>query len=141
MRSLFKYLGWSCGLILVLYIGSLIQLELMEHKEQTFNPLPELMFIFVFPVLVGGLIRFSLTLLGKDQGKEWTVNWKKLIGVGLPLLYVAMGPVLFYMTNIPTIVSLLPNFYYSGLSLGTLCGVVCGFVIIDSLRKIEIINK
>ncbi|MDQ0352321.1 hypothetical protein J2R98_002165 [Alkalibacillus filiformis] len=33
MRRLLKYLGWSCGLILVLYIGSLIQLELMEHNK------------------------------------------------------------------------------------------------------------
>ncbi|MRH43273.1 hypothetical protein GH741_11335 [Aquibacillus halophilus] len=135
MKNLLMYLCWSIVLIVLLYSGGLVQINLLEHQNTTHNILPNFTFSFLFPLFLGMSIRFSYFFSDRERDKKWTFNWKKLLGIGFPLLLIAMGPFIFFIIGLPTIDSLLPGFYLSNFSSESIAGLICGFVVVDSLRE------
>ena len=132
MRKFLRYFVWTVVIGFIYYAGSRYELHLLNEAQMNYNFWPQVIFAALFPILIGILLRLPKLIKEIQQEKAWSVNWMKLLAVGLPTLYVVLVPVL----------SLTVLFRYMPFALAivhldfsTLAGVVFGYVLLDSLKE------
>ncbi|WP_153732722.1 hypothetical protein [Sporosarcina obsidiansis] len=119
---------------IVFYLGMVYQVKLREKSAITFNLMPFILFITVFPVLMGGLLRVPKLILEVKEKKQWTFDWMKIILIGIPSLYIAMIPLLAYSYGTNLLFSKV--FLLIGDTLfSSIAGIIFGYVLLDSLKS------
>ncbi|MHA6261370.1 hypothetical protein ACXYMX_16020 [Sporosarcina sp. CAU 1771] len=138
MKRFYTYFGWTIGLGFIIYLGANIQF-MMKQKfvRGTFDSTPFIfIFPFIFPIVVGALLRLPKLLVEIKQNKQWDFDWVKFIGIGLPSFCIIL---LCYSPFIPIsnrFTLFLPNLIFQGDStILTIAGVVFGYILLDSLKK------
>ncbi|HWI49269.1 MAG TPA: hypothetical protein VNU45_13705 [Rummeliibacillus sp.] len=136
MKRFLSYIIWVVIIGIAIYFGLSFRVYLGKEEEISFNNLPIMIFSFVFPIIVGILLRLPKFLNEKKGKKKWSFDWVKLIAIALPALYVALLPYLTYS-------SFGENLLFSNevimlgetsTTLTTLAGVVFGYVFLDSVK-------
>ncbi|MGE6256768.1 hypothetical protein ACQKCU_02485 [Heyndrickxia sporothermodurans] len=135
MKRLCIYLTGSVVLIILLYIGAEIQLALKAYFEKYFKLMPQVTFTVFFPILIGIIIRFPQLVKEIKIKKRWSIDWIKLTAIGIPSLYIALLPLL-YFSNIPFYNQIFALTMVSSGSMQTaIAGVIFGYIILDSLKE------
>lgn len=102
MNNFIKHFIWTVVIGGILYLGFQIQVYLEEVAKTEFRMEGLVIFGTLFPVFVGVLLRLPRLIQEVKEGKQWTVNWGKLIVVGLPAFYIIITQ-LFSLLHLGTI--------------------------------------
>ncbi|WP_404447622.1 hypothetical protein LG307_02395 [Sutcliffiella horikoshii] len=132
MKEFSRYFFWTVVIGLIFYVGSIYELHLVNEAQMNYSFWPQVIFAALFPILIGVLLRLPKLIKEIQQEKAWSVNWMKLLAVGLPTFYVALVPVL-SLTNLFVYIPFAMDIIH--LDLATLAGVVFGYVLMDSLKE------
>jgi hypothetical protein len=106
--------------------------------NKTFEGLPLLIFVAIFPIVIGVLLRLPKLIIEIKDKKEWTFEWVKVIAIGIPALYVGLSPILSHTTFGMHLFFPEMKIYIGHLGNSTLfttAGIVFGYVLIDSIKK------
>lgn len=129
------YLLGSIIIISVLYIGTEMQLWLKGYSDEDFNFIPQIVFSVFFPIVVGMLLRIPQLVKEIKLKKRWSIDWIKLIAIGIPSLYLAALPLSIFI-RLPIYH---PMFFLKMITSGTIAttiaGVICGYILFDSLKE------
>lgn len=134
LKRFIMYLLWSLIIIAILFFAARITTSLKLQIPQTYNGNSYFIFSWLFPILLGMLLR--LPHLAKDiiQRKRWSFDWIKLIAIGLPLLYVSSVPLMYL--GIPRIYpEIAIAFTFTNMTGPQIAGVISGYIILDSLKE------
>ncbi|WP_053367968.1 hypothetical protein [Bacillus sp. FJAT-27245] len=135
MKKFLHYLGSTLFVCIILYMGMKYHFHLKKEAEATYQMLPLLFFAVVSPIVIGMVLRLPKLILEILERKRWTFDWAKIVAVGLPALYVAMLPYVYY-TQIGGHLPLAKEFAileYSAIP--TAAGIIFGYVLLDSFKK------
>lgn len=135
MKKTISYLFWTILTLIILYAGAEIQSYIKKTSEMTYELLPYIIFTFLFPILIGGLIGLTKFISATPKKKRWAINWAKLILIALPFLYIALIPILFFY-NLPSLSdSLSTRIVNYDLPIPSLASIIVGYIIVDSLKE------
>ncbi|KMJ57246.1 hypothetical protein AB685_17760 [Bacillus sp. LL01] len=132
MRKFSRYLFWTIVIGFIYYIGSRYQLHLLDGAQRNYNFIPAVIFKTLFTVLIGILLRLPRLIKEIKQEKAWSVNWIKLLTVGLPTFYVALVPIL-SLTILGRYIPFMMDIIH--LDLSTIAALIFGYVLLDSLKE------
>ncbi|ART75014.1 hypothetical protein B4U37_02670 [Sutcliffiella horikoshii] len=132
MKKFFRYFVWTIVIGLIYYAGLRYELYLLNEAQMNYNFWPQVIFAALFPILIGILLRLPKLIKEIQQEKVWSVNWMKLLAVGLPTLYVSLVPVLLLTGLFKYIPFAMDIIHFD---FATLAGVVFGYVLLDSLKE------
>ncbi|MGD6834541.1 hypothetical protein ACQCT5_20490 [Sutcliffiella halmapala] len=132
MRKFIKYFFWTVLIGFIYYLGLRYQFHLKEDAQRNYNILPVVIYETLFPILLGILLRLPRLIKEIKEDKEWSVNWVKLITVGLPTLYIAFVPLLFF-TILGKYLPFMLEIVH--LDVSTISGLIFGYVLLDSVKK------
>ncbi|EHQ89152.1 hypothetical protein [Desulfosporosinus youngiae] len=138
MRKTMAYLGYGLGLMLLVYYGLDYQEALHIEAGRNYDPFPLMQFSYVYSLVIGmyialpGFIR-RMTLKG-----TLSVNWLKILILGIPMLLISASGILFYYSVSSQLNSLIRWVYLKYNMTGTiLIGVACGYTLLNSIVKKE----
>lgn len=78
----------------IFYMGMGYQVELRKQYAITFNVKPYIIYVTIFPICMGVLLRLPKLIVEIKDKKKWSLDWMKLLIIGIPALYIAMIPFL-----------------------------------------------
>ena len=135
MRRFFYYLGWTIVLGIIIYSGTKYQFFLKEDYMENFDAMSFVLFSSIFPIVIGILLRLPKLIHEIKENRQWTFDWAKFIGIGLPSLCIlSMYVVIFYLPE--SVLPFIPQEIFLGNpTVQTIAGVVFGFVLLDSIKK------
>lgn len=109
---------------------------LTNYTSTYYDPLPYLVFSALFPIFVGMIIRLPRLMTDILNKKKWSVNWGKLLGIGIPLAYTSLSPILFFI-NVPSKLANQWNhqIFSLNLSMTSIAGVIFGYILLDCLMQ------
>lgn len=102
---------------------------------RTYNPYPHLIFLGIFPIIMGIFLAIPVFIKKTKEQGNWYFDWIKFIAVGIPTLYVAISPALYFSPigkYLPHIGSIM--FSYSSTPL-IVCGIIFGYILLSSFDK------
>ena len=135
MGRFIKYVFLSGAFILILFLGLEIQTMVKKYAEHNFDYQPYITFTLLFPILMGMLLRLPQLVKEIVAKKRWSIDWIKLLTLGVPTIYIALIP-LPYFSNIHLINHTVINkIFLTGFTGTTIAGIVFGYVLIDSLKE------
>jgi hypothetical protein len=134
LKWFIKYLFWSFIIIVILYLGATIQTHLKVEASENFNLNPYIIFTWLFPILLGMLLRLPQLVSDIIQKKRLSFDWIKLIAIGVPLLYLSSVPLMYL--NFPRIYpEFAITFIYTNMTSTNIAGVILGYIILESLKE------
>lgn len=137
MKRFLYYFIWTLVIGYIVYLGTLWHGQIIETGRANFDLLRPQLFLALFPVAIGLLLRLPKFLLERSGRMERGFDWFKFLAVGLPSLYVVV------MTFLPftSLAIPIPAFILSSentiSTMTTIAGVVFGYVLLDSFHKTE----
>ncbi|WLD92330.1 hypothetical protein [Alkalihalobacillus sp. AL-G] len=135
MKQFLFNLVYTFVMILLVIEGYEFQRKLVHEGSAMFNMYPSLLFLSVYPIVLGMLFRLPLLFKEVKDGNKWKVGWVKIISIGLPAFYIASFPAL-YFSPITDIVNLYPmNLNLDEGPIISIAGVVFGYVLLDSIKE------
>jgi hypothetical protein len=133
MKRFFKYLFSSFIIIVILFFSARITTELKSQFSQTYNADFYIIFSWLFPILLGMLLRLPQLVNDIIQKKRLSVDWIKLIAIGLPFFYLSSIPLMYL--DIPIIYpEFAIVFIFTNFTATQIAGVILGYIILDSLK-------
>ena len=135
MRRFFYYFGWTMAIGIIIYVGAKYQFLLKQEYMKNYEALTFILFSSIFPIGIGMLLRLPKLLIEIKDNRQWTFDWAKFIGIGLPSLCIlSMYVLIFYLPE--SILPFIPQEIFLGNpTVQTIAGVVFGFVLLDSVKK------
>ncbi|CAG9621536.1 hypothetical protein [Sutcliffiella rhizosphaerae] len=131
-----KFLYYFLSTIIVgiiFYVGLNHQTRFHEIANTTYNLMPLLIYTTVFPIVIGMLFRVPKLIMEMVAKQKWTFNWKKVVAIGVPSLYLACIPLLGMVFGLN--VWLAKQVLHLGDPiLPTTAGIVFGYILLDSLH-------
>lgn len=93
------YLIYVIILYLLIYLATYISTYFYEISRSTFNRTPEAIYTTFYPIVLG--LYAGLPNLYKQMKKEgiWTVDWIKLLVIGVPSLLVALSYIILLLIS------------------------------------------
>lgn len=125
---------WTLVIGLILYLGMYLQSQVAEKSQMTFNLFPIQLYIALFPVVIGALLRTPKFILQRINSGDWTYNWIKFAAIGLPSLYIVLmtfvpfAPIAEGLLPIPNIL------FFGGTTVPTVAGLVFGYTVLASVK-------
>lgn len=136
MRKFFYYFGWTIVVGVLIYLGDKYQFLLKQDFMKNFEVLSFVLFSSIFPIGIGILLRLPKLIIEMKEDRQWTFDWTKFMGVGLPSLGVLSMCVVIFTPTGENLIPLVPEILYFGNStIQTIAGVVFGFILLDSVKK------
>lgn len=118
----------------VFYMGMDYQMRLRERSAIVFNIKPFIIFTSIFSIFMGMLLRLPKLIIEIKDKKRWSIDWVKVLVIGIPSIYIAMIRLLaiVYGKNLLFFneVMLLGDFTFTYIA-----GVIFGYVLLDSLKS------
>jgi hypothetical protein len=134
MKRFISYFLWSLLIISILFLGAEVQSRLRAYSQMHYKMTFYIIFIWLFPIVVGMLIRLPLLITDIINNKKWKADWIKLIAIGLPFLYIASVPLVYL--KVPILYpDLVVRIFYNDIMVTKIPGVILGYIILDSLKK------
>lgn len=136
MKRLGYYILYAIFLVLLLYFGSQTNQYLRVLVGRTFRPIPLVVFLSIYPIFIGIFLALpDFISKAKGQGR-WTVDWIKLITIGTVSLFIALSPIIYWLSAIghyapPQFVLWLGQFNQAV----TISGVVFGYLVLSISQK------
>ncbi|KYG59495.1 hypothetical protein [Planococcus maritimus] len=141
MKRFFYYFAWSIAIALIVYLGLQLQELLKERMQTTFNLVPYWIYVTLFPIVIGILLRTPKFMLERKEKRISGFDWSKFLAVGL-LSFVVI--VLSLMPFLPLENLPYPEFYnqislilFSSTTAQTIAGLVFGYTLLDSFKSEE----
>lgn len=136
MRKFFYYFGWTIVIGIIIYLGAKYQFQLKQDYMKNFEVLSFVLFSSIFPIGIGILLRLPKFIIEMKENRQWTFDWAKFLGIGLPSFGVLFMCVFLFTPAGKNIPPYVPEIMYSGNStIQTIAGVVFGFILLDSVKK------
>lgn len=118
----------------VFYMGMDYQMRLRERSAVVFDIKPFIIFTSIFSIFMGMLLRLPKLIIEIKDKKRWSIDWVKVLVIGIPSIYIAMIRLLaiVYGKNLLFFneVMLLGDFTFTYIA-----GVIFGYVLLDSLKS------
>ncbi|AET68010.1 hypothetical protein Desor_2438 [Desulfosporosinus orientis DSM 765] len=138
MRKTIAYLGYGLGLMLLVYYGLNYQDALHIEAGRNYDPFPLMLFSYVYYLIIGMYIALPGFIRGMALKGTLSVNWLKILILGIPMLLISASGILFYYSVSPQLNSLTRWIYLKLNMNGTiLIGVACGYTLLNSIAKKE----
>lgn len=136
MQKTFRFAGYFIYAVLMGFIiYTLIRYDqiLLQHSKQTFDRYPHLIYVSVYPILIGFL--FALPTFVKKLKTEgtWHFDWVKALAVGVPALFGSSLLLLYFSPLAHYIPAAL--FLYLGTDVSKISGIVLGYTILNGFEK------
>ncbi|ANU12907.1 hypothetical protein B481_3255 [Planococcus halocryophilus Or1] len=134
MKQFLYYFMWTLVIGLILYLGMYLQSQVAEKSQMTFNLFPIQLYIALFPVVIGVLLRTPKFILQLTNSGAWTYHWIKFAAIGLPSLYLVLmtfvpfAPIAEGWLPIPNIL------LFGGTTVPTVAGLVFGYTVLASVK-------
>ncbi len=134
MKRFLYYFSCALAIGVLLYFGMQLQSVLHERSDATFDPTLLYVFIALFPVVIGLLIRAPKFVLQLRESKVQKFDWAVFLAFGIPALYIIVMTFLPFSVigqgwlRIPGIVLV------GGTTVPTIAGLVFGYLLLDSIR-------
>ncbi|MFD1039315.1 hypothetical protein ACFQ3N_13060 [Virgibacillus byunsanensis] len=132
MKRFLYYFLWSIVIMIILNTGAKYQIIINNQVATTYNPIPLYIYTSLYPIVIGLLIKLPI-LVENYKKTKWSIDWGKLIGIGLPSFYIALLPLIGLMPV--TKVFLFDVVVMIGPSVPNIAGIIFGFFLLDSLRN------
>lgn len=136
MQLLKRGIGY-CSLVIIygfiLIKGLNFQLYLQEQTAINYNPWPTLIFTSVFPIIIGIIFALPTAIKSLRGNGTVQVDWILFCIVGLPTLFVAFIPAMFFTPlgkYIPQEIM-----FKNANQLFFLSGVVSGYSMVKSIKR------
>lgn len=135
MRKIIAYLCYVSGLMLLVHYGVNHQEELRIIAGRNYNPLPSILFSYVYSVMIGKYIALPRLISSLRMKGKLSVNWLKILIIGMPTLLISASGILsYYFVSSP--LKLIGWVYVKYNMMGaTLIGVACGYTLLNSIAK------
>jgi len=108
--------------------------RLRERSAIVFDIKPYIIFASIFSIFMGMLLRLPKLILEIKDKRKWSIDWVKVLVIGIPSIYIAMIPLLaiVYGKNLLFFneIMLLGDFTFTSIA-----GVIFGYVLLDSLKS------
>lgn len=137
MKRFLYYFIWTLAIGFVLYGGMQLQLKLAERAQLLFEPFPLQLFIALFPVAIGLLIRTPKLLLQIKENRAWKFDWILFAATGLPALYLVVMTFLPFSAIGEGWLPVHLFLYINGSTVTTIAGLVFGYVLLDSFKSVK----
>ena len=141
-----RFIGLFLYTIFVIFIyllGDRYQLYLRHLASQTFNSDRYRVFSYViFPIVIGLVISLPKFIIEMRKKGKWQIDWIKLIAIGIPVLYLAIFPLVLVFSSqtqgsgLPLLNALYPAPLSFHLPI-KLSGVVFGFILLSVPYKVN----
>ncbi|RLQ86613.1 hypothetical protein [Planomicrobium sp. Y74] len=141
MKRFLYYFVWTAAIGFIVYIGTVIEANIAETAQETYDMFPRLLFISIFPVILGFLMRLPKFLLERREPRAAGFDWFKFLAVGVPSLYFVLMTFLPYTSLGVQIPSFMLTSQTSLATIATTAGIVFGYVLLDSFHKPEAANR
>ncbi|AFQ43806.1 hypothetical protein [Desulfosporosinus meridiei] len=139
MRKTIAYLGYGLGLMMLVYYGLNYQEALHIEAGRNFDPFPLMQFSYVYSLMIGMYIALPGFIKRMALKGTLSVNWLKILILGIPMLLISASGILFYYSVSSQLNSLIRWVYLKYNMMGTtLIGVACGYILLSSIFKKEI---
>lgn len=113
------------------------QAILLHGAKQTFDPFPHQIFSSLYPIGLGLLFALPNFISNLKVHGRWKVDWIKLIAVGTPALYFANTYILYFSPIGMHLPFADYAVLYGGDVLPTVSGIVFGYIILNSMGKVN----
>ncbi|WP_147804659.1 hypothetical protein [Alkalicoccus halolimnae] len=135
MKEFTTYLLWTLGIGVVMYAGFLTHQFLQEKASIEGDPFLLWQFSIFFPIGIGMLLRLPRLLKEFQLNGAWRIHWAKLLGTGLPALYVIAAQLIAFAP-----ISFVPPFFMEIVLLNeahvtTMIHLIFGYVVVGSFYK------
>ncbi|RLJ90756.1 hypothetical protein [Planococcus citreus] len=142
MKRFFYYFIWSIAIIFIVYAGLQLQQVLDERAAAAFNPTPLWIYVVIFPVIIGLLLRTPKFMLERKESRIGGFDWSKFLAVGVPafiVLALSILPLLpignlIFSDEIYIQIDML---LFSSTTAQTIAGLVFGYTLLDSFKSEE----
>ncbi|MFP3355804.1 hypothetical protein R0K17_00470 [Planococcus sp. SIMBA_143] len=142
MKRFFYYFIWSIVIIFIVYAGLQLQQVLDERAAAAFNPTPLWIYVVIFPVIIGLLLRAPKFMLERKESRIGGFDWSKFLAVGVPafiVLALSILPLLpignlIFSDEIYVQIDML---LFSSTTAQTIAGLVFGYTLLDSFKGEE----
>ncbi|WP_084244551.1 hypothetical protein [Planomicrobium okeanokoites] len=135
MKRFVYYFAWTLAIVFIVYIGTVIEANIVETARETYQLFPRFLFVAIFPVILGFLMRLPRFLLERKEQKFRGFDWFKFLAVGVPSLYFVMMTFLPYTSIGAGIPSFMMTNQTSLTTIAYTAGIVFGYVLLDSFHK------
>lgn len=138
-KPIIRFLSYFAYIISIGYIvfkGTEYQKSLEKIKLETYHAYPEMVFLSIFPIFIGILLAIPRFFKVFKKKGVWFFDRIKFIAIGLPTLYLAIFPAIFFspivayipqtIGNIMLMYSMFPQF---------LSGIIFGYLLINVIDK------
>lgn len=141
MKRFFYYFAWSIAITMIVYAGLELQQLLDEKAAAEFEPRPLWIYVVIFPIIIGLLLRTPKFMLERKESRIGGFDWSKFLAISIPAFIVIVLSILPLMPieNIPY-----PAFYepfnlilFDGTTAQTIAGLVFGYTLLDSFKSEE----
>ncbi|MDM5154473.1 hypothetical protein QUF88_11690 [Bacillus sp. DX1.1] len=100
MKIAIRYFLYSVAFFTSLFIIIRIPNLLKEHATTTYNMFPYLIYTPLLYIAIGILLGLPTFLKENSKVGRWSFQIEKLVFVGIPALYIAFYPLLYFSTGI-----------------------------------------
>lgn len=138
MKRFSYYFIWTLAIGFILYAGMQLQSEIAERSQTTYQLFPLYLYIALFPVFIGILIRTPVFLLQLKERESWSFDWIKFAAIGMPALYLVVMSFLPFSgvgqgwLPVPQILLI------GGTTIPTIAGVVFGYMVLESFVSVKV---
>jgi|GEM_PF-1577463 len=142
MKRFFYYFIWSIAIALVVYAGLQLQQLLSEKAASEFEPRPLWIYIAIFPIIIGLLLRTPKFMLERKESRIGGFDWSKFLAVGVPTFIVLVLSILPLLPIENLIFSdevyiQIDMLLFSSTTAQTIAGLVFGYTLLDSFKSEE----
>lgn len=138
MKRFVYYFAWTLAIVFIVYIGTVIEANIVETARETYELFPRVLFVATFPVILGFLMRLPRFLLERKEQKFRGFDWFKFLAVGVPSLYFVVMTFLPYTSIGAAIPSFMMTSQTSLTTIAYTAGIVFGYVLLDSFHKTDV---
>lgn len=137
MRKSIYYFIYIALLVLLLYLGSQFFEYLRVLAGRTFHPGPMMVFSSIFAIFIGCYLALPNFISNVRKQGNWKLDWSMLIVFGVVSLFLALAPILYYLSPVgqtmPHLVLwlIMPN---QGSTIG---GVIFGYLVFSIPQKVN----
>jgi hypothetical protein len=132
MNRFFKYLLWSISIIVILFLSAKFSTKLKLQMGQTYDANPYILFTGLFPILLGMILRLPKIVNTIIQRKRMSLDWIKLITIGVPFLYISSVPYM-AMNSFKIYPDFIKVILLTNATTTQIAGLILGYTILDSL--------
>lgn len=139
LKRILFYTVYILIILITLYYGSNYQNTLIEQSKNIYEKPNALHYYsIVYSIFIGSLFALPHIIGILNKTGVWKYDWIRSLMVGLPALFVTFLPVLYW--TIPEYIQFLPTqlLHLAGptLILPTICGVLFGYTLVSSFKKV-----